>query len=638
MKAPQPQRLQQSVPGLWRILHRLWPYIRRSRALLAGSFAALAAEILLRLLEPWPLKIIFDRIIHHRHPHGGLHFHVLDQFNSSTLLTGAAIMLVAFAAIRALAEYLNNVGFAVVGNRVLSELRFALYRHLQCLSLSFHNRSRSGDLILRVMSDVSVLTDVTVTAGMPLFGNVLIMCGMVASMMWLNWRLGLIALTALPLCGLVVIRLSRRVVDVSRRQRQREGAMAANAAETMGAIKTVQAFALGDTFADQFSVDNAHSLDDSIKASRLSGSIGRTLDLMIASVSAIVLWFGAYSVIRGELTAGDLIVFLAYLRNCFRPLKDFGKYSTRLAKAAVAGERALSLLDQEPAVHDLPGACDAPRLRGKISFKQVSFAYLPGRPVLRDISFDVRPGERVALVGPSGSGKSTLVSLLLRLYDVGSGTITTDDTDIRKYTINSLRGQISIVLQDSVLFAASLRDNIAYGASNATTEEIEAAARLANADSFIEALPEGYETIVGEHGATLSGGQRQRIAIARAAVRRAPILILDEPTHGLDREASAAVIDALKRLSRGCTSFLVTHTLELVADAGLVLYLEDGRIVERGTHDSLLGLGGRYARMFGMRAASEDAVRPPALVSSSASESGVGDGEITRSAGRAIGQ
>ena len=588
--------LRESVVGLWRLLRRFGIYIRQQRGLIALSILALIAETVLRLIEPWPLKLIFDRIIAGRHHHSPWRIDIFNRFTGDALLLAAVIALVAFTALRALFEYLNSIGFATAGNRVLSAARYDLYRHLQCLSLSFHGEARGGDLTLRVMSDLGVLTDATTTAAVPLLRGMLIMCATLAFMIWMNATLGLIALAAVPLFWGASVMRARRIVDALRRQRQRDGAMAATAAETISAIKLVQAFALGDRFAATFAADNDRSLAEGIKASRLSGSLGRSLDVLIALVMAAVLWSGAHLVKRGVLSTGDLVIYLSYLRNAFRPFKDFAKQTTRLARAVVAGERALGVFDEAPSVCERPDAVTASSLRGEVTFNHVSFAY-SGSRALHDISFTVRAGQRVALIGPSGSGKSTLLGLLPRLYDVGAGAIMLDGLDLRDYQLASLRAQISIVPQDSVLFAGTVRENIAYGALDASAAAIEEAARLASAHQFIEALARGYDTQVGERGVTLSGGQRQRIAIARAAVRRAPILILDEPTNGLDRENSEAVIAALKRLPHGQTTFIATHDLELAADADLILYLDHGRIVERGTHPELMRHGRHYRQM-----------------------------------------
>jgi len=397
--------------------------------------------------------------------------------------------------------------------------------------------------------------------------------------------------------------------------------MAATAAEAITAIKTVQTLSLENVFAEAFSSSNRQSQKEDLKASRLSAGLGRSVDVLLALATALVMWYGARLVLRGELSAGDLVVFLTYLKRAFNPAQDFAKYTGRLAKATAAGERIIDLLERTPEVRDLSGAVAALVLVGAVRFEAVSFGYEPGRPVLEQIDFELRPGERVALAGPSGIGKSTLASLLLRLYDPSEGRVLIDGRDIREYTLASLRAQIGAVLQDNSLFAASAHDNIAYGAPpsphpfpsggegqkrGATREEVEAAAHLANAHDFIRALPQGYDTILGERGVTLSHGQRQRIAIARAAVRKAPLLILDEPTTGLDEENERAVLEALERLAAGRSTFLITHDLRLAAGADLILYLEKGRVLERGTHAELMRAGRRYAAVYQLQAAARD--------------------------------
>ncbi|KCZ73406.1 ABC-type multidrug transport system, ATPase and permease component [Candidatus Methanoperedens nitroreducens] len=598
-----PQTLEQSLPGIRRFIVRFWPYIRTQRTLISGSMLALFIEVGLRLLEPWPLKFIFDRVITTA-PSGGLSgISIIDNMDPMTLLTFSAFAVVTIAGLRAIAAYSNTVGFALIGNRVLTKVRNDLFRHLQFVSLSFHNRSRSGDLIIRVIDDVGILKEVTVTAILPLLANFLILAGMVAVMFWLNWELALLAMMIFPLFWLSTIRISRNIQHVARKQRKREGAMAATAAESFGAIKVVQALSLDANFTQVFSDQSNKDLKVGVKAKRLQASLERTVDILIAFATAMVLWYGATLVLDNIFTPGDLLVFLFYLKSAFRPIRDTAKYTGRLAKATAACERVVDLLEIEPEVRDLPDAVPAPALRGGIRFEGVSFAYEPGQPVLEDISFEVHPGQYIALVGPSGAGKSTLISLILRLYDPMQGRIMIDGRDIRKYTVASLRQQISVVLQDNILFAASIRDNIAYGAPDATPGEIEAAARLANAHEFIGALPQGYDTILGERGVTLSSGQRQRIAIARAAIRKAPILILDEPTSSLDRENQRAVIQALERLAHGSTTFLLTHDMEFASSADLILYLENGRVIECGTHEELMKASGRYSTLYRLQSA-----------------------------------
>ena len=606
-----PLTLRDSLPGLGRLTRRFWPYLGRERPVIVASLLALYVEIGLRLLEPWPLKVVLDRVVATARGRAFHRLPILDAVDPGTVLALSALAVIVFAGLRALAAYYNTVGFALVGNRVLTAVRSELYGHLQRLSLSFHTGARSGDLIVRVTSDVGLLQDVAVTALLPLFANALTLVGMAAVMIWLNAPLTLLALATGPLFWVFTTRRSRRIRETARRQRQQEGAMAATAAESIGAVKVIHALSLEGTFARAFTGQSRKNLATGVYATRLSAGLERTVDLLIAVGTALVLWFGARLVQRGTMTPGDLIVFLAYLKNAYRPVKDFVKYTGRLAKASAAGERVLDLLDRTPDVRDLPGAVPAPALRGAVRFEGISFAYEPGRPALEQVDCEVQPGQHVALVGPSGSGKSTFVSLILRLYDPTAGRVLIDGRDIRDYTLASLRAQTSVVLQDSILFAATIRDNIAYGAPGAPLEAIEAAARVANVHAFIEALPHGYDTVVGERGVTLSSGQRQRIAIARAAIRRAPVLIFDEPTTGLDGESERAVIEALDRLAQGWTTFLITHDLRLAARADLILYLEDGRVRERGTHLELLQADGCYASLYRVQTANADRGTPP---------------------------
>ncbi|MFQ5592856.1 MAG: ABC transporter ATP-binding protein [Anaerolineae bacterium] len=595
-----------SLPALWRILRRFWPHIRTQLPLIAGALLAMLAQIGLRLLEPWPLKFLFDRFFDASSRGPAMAITGPESFNTVVILTLLALSVVVITGLRSAASYLNTVGLALAGNRVLTEVRREVYHHLLRLSLAYHTQARNGDLITRITGDVGRLQEVAVTAILPLLVNSLTLIGMLGLMFWMNWQLALIAVVTFPLVSLSMARLTGRIRVVAREQRRREGAMAATAAESLSAIKVVQAFSLEQTLEHAFSRQNKKSLHEGVRGKRLAARLERSVDVLIAFSTALVLWYGAWLVLRNELTPGDLIVFTSYLKGAFRPMRDLAKYTGRIAKATAAGERVLDVLDTTPEIQDRPNAVSAHPFRGAVSFQAVSFSYNPQHPVLQDISFRVQAGQRVALVGPSGSGKSTLVSLLLRLYDPTQGRILIDGCDIHTYTLASLRAQTSVVLQESVLFAVSVYDNIAYGSPDATPEEIEIAARQANAHDFIQALPHGYDTILGERGATLSGGQRQRIAIARATVRRAPVVILDEPTTGLDGENEWEVQEALERLTEGCTTFLIAHDLMTAQHADMILYLEDGRILERGTHADLMRLRGRYAAMYTLQSLSRN--------------------------------
>ncbi|MBE7384194.1 MAG: ABC transporter ATP-binding protein [Leptolyngbya sp. SIO1E4] len=593
-------------PGLWRVMGTFWPCVRSQWRLLVISGIALLANVGLRILEPWPLKFVFDYVLIPARGGSTDLLPGLATLDPIWLLTAVAMSVVVIAGLRAMAAYWSTVSLAILGSRVMTQVRNQLYQHLQRLSLRYHSQARSGDLIVRVSSDASRLQEILLTAALPLLVSVLTLTGMVAVMAWLDLKLTLLSLVTFPLFWLAATRLSRRIRHVSLQQRQREGAVAATAAESLAAIKLVQALSLEQAFANVFAQQNRLSLEESVETKRLTAHLERTVDVVIALGTAFVMWYGARLVVQDALSPGDVLVFLTYLKNAFKPVQNFAKYTGRLAKAAASGERILNVLEQQPEVCDRPNARPAPIFRGAVRLENLHFGYEPGHPILQGVSLSVQPGQRIAIVGPSGSGKSTLMSLMMRLYDPTAGRVLIDGRDIRNYTLESLRPQISVVLQDSLLFAATVRENIAYGVAGVSDSEIEAAARLANAHGFITALPQGYDTVVGERGATLSGGQRQRLAIARAALRRTPILLLDEPTTGLDNANEQAVVEALRRLSRGRTTFLITHDLHLATQADHILYLEQGRVLEQGTHAKLMRRNGPYSTLYRMQSALRD--------------------------------
>lgn len=575
MPPSQTTSLRASLPGLRRTVTHLRPHLRQERRLLVTGLVTLVAEVLLRVLEPWPLKYVIDAVV----SANGAQLRTEQPAGVGTVILVASLALLAIVAVRAGTEYLMTLCFALAGNRLLTRVRADAYAHMQTLSMSFHDKARTGDLVTRVTSDVGRLKEVAVTAALPLVGNIATMAGMLVVVAVLDWQLALLMMTVLPVFFVTGTRLARRINTVSRTQRKAEGALASLATETLSAMRVVQSYSLQSQMQEQFSRSNTRTLKDGVKAKKLSAGLERKTDVLVALATSLVLYFGARRVVTGELTPGELVVFLTYLKSALKPMRDLAKYTGRIAQAAASGERLVDVLDEVPTVRDNASARPAHPFRGQLEFRDVWLSYEPDVPVLRGLSLEIQPGERVAVVGPSGAGKSSLAMLVSRLRDPDAGVVRIDGQDLRELTLESVRTQIAIVLQESLLFATTIRDNIAHGLPGATQEQVEDAARLAGAHEFVLALPQGYDTVVGERGATLSGGQRQRIAIARAAIRDAPIVILDEAMSGLDVATERAVVEALRRLTQDRTTLVITHDLNAAADCDRVIWVEEGRVV-----------------------------------------------------------
>jgi ATP-binding cassette subfamily B protein len=595
--------LKEVIPGLIGLTRAFWPQIRERGHLIVLSGLALLCAVGARLLEPWPLKLIFDWIIVPSDPdpipENAFLLHTLDPVSDvGMLLAILAVTFIAIAGIRVLSEYLASVGMALAATRIVTDIRARMFGHLQRLSLRFHHKAKSGDLITRFTYDMERLRDTAVTALLPLVANLLTIVLMFGVMFWFNWQLALIPLIVMPFFYLSSIRTGSRIQSVVREHRKRDGALAATAAEAIGAIKLVQALDLGALQEKAFARQNKKSLKQGAKAQRLAAALERKIEFILAIATALVLWHGVHLVIAGAITPGTLILFITYLKFVFRPMRQVAKYVTKISRATASGERVLEILETTPEIKDRPGAIKAPRFQGHIQFENVSFGYDENKPILSDISFHVSPGERVALVGSSGSGKSTIISLLLRLYDPQAGRILIDGQDILDLKVDSVRRQIGVVLQESLLFGVSIRDNISYGGLDADQQAVESAARLANAHMFINDLEDGYDTVIGERGATLSGGQLQRIAIARAAIREAPIMILDEPALGLDNVNRREVTAALERNMRGKSVIMVTHDLLESRKFDRIVVVDKGSVVEQGTHDTLMKRRGPYHALY----------------------------------------
>jgi len=584
-----------------RILEPHW------RALLI-AFAAVVVEGAAELIGPWPIKIVLDYVVGSRGPPGWLA--ALARFapgqDQQAILAVAVLVLIAVAVAGAVASYTEDYLTTTVSQRVMHDLRHDLYHHIQRLSFSEYDRQRTGDLISRITGDIEAIQDLVASALLGIVFDVLVLAGMIAIMITLNWRFTLIALAITPFLFIEVYSLTRRSKRATRAVRRKEGEVVAVAQESLSSLRIVQAFGREDYEEERLERETLESIRLTLDARRLKARLSPMVDVLVAIGTCLVLWYGARLVLGGTLTAGALVVFVVYLGKMYKPMRDLSKMTDSVAKALVGAERIEEIAGIESRVRDLPGAREAPRLKGAIVFDHVRFGFEQKQVVLGDVCLDIAAGEFVALVGPSGGGKSTVLSLIARFYDPDAGAVRIDGTDVRGYTLKSLRRQISFVLQDTILFRAPIWQNIAYGKPQATREEIVRAAKLANAHDFILQTPHGYETMVGERGVSLSGGERQRIAIARAIIRDAPILLLDEVSTGLDAEAEELVFEALGRLIQGRTTVLVAHRLATVHNADQIHVLDGGRIIESGTHAALVARRGLYAHLHEIQLREED--------------------------------
>jgi subfamily B ATP-binding cassette protein MsbA len=586
---------------------RITDLIRPHWMALSLALIAMLGEALTDVLEPWPIKIVVDNIQHsHRLPGrlSGLINSLFGQ-NPYAVLNFAVAAVAAIAIVGAVSSYFEKYLTTNVSQWVGHDLRRTLYQHIQRLSLAEHDKSRTGDLITRVTSDIEAVQDFINSALLGILVNVLTLLGMIGVMFYLNWRFTLIALSVSPALFLVVYYYTRRIKRASRAVRKKESEMLSLVEEVLTSIRVVKAFAREEYEQKRFESESLENVEAGLQARSVKARLAPVVQVIVAVGTCLGLWYGARLALSGQLTTGTLIVFLLYLGKMYKPMRDLSKMTDTVSKAMVGYERIQEVLEIESRVQDEPGARRTPRFKAKIEFAQVSFNYA-GDPenekesekqILKDVSFKIDAGQIAAFVGPSGAGKTTLVSLIPRFYDPISGHIAIDGTDIRRYRLKSLRDQISFVLQDTLLFRATIWENIAYGKPSASPKDIKRAAELANAQEFIDEMPDGYDTMVGERGVTLSGGQRQRIAIARAVIRDTPILILDEPTVGLDAASEQSVIEALDKLMKGRTSVVIAHHLSTIRHADVIFVIKDCELVEQGTHDFLLANNGVYAEL-----------------------------------------
>jgi ATP-binding cassette, subfamily B, bacterial len=564
------------------------------------ALVAVLGETLTDVLDPWPIKIVIDSIIQSKKLPHWLAALVTGLFgqNKFAILDFAVAAVVAIAVVGAVSSYVEKYLTTSISQWVAHDLRRTLYNHIQRLSLAEFDQTRTGDLITRVTSDIESVQDFLDSALLGMLVSSLTLVGMIGVMLYINWRFTLIALSVAPVLLVVVYSFTRRIKKASREVRKKESELVSVVEEVLTSVRVVKAFAREDYELKRFESQSLENVETALEARSIKAKLSPFVEVIVAVGTCLVLWYGARLVLAGQLSAGVLVVFLLYLGRMYKPMRELSKMSDTVSKALVGYERIKEVLEIESRVRDLPRARRAPQFKGKIAFERVNFSYDNETPVLKDISLQVEPGQVAALVGPSGTGKTTVISLIPRFYDPTGGHVKIDGRDTREFTLKSLREQMSFVLQETLLFRATIWENIAYGRPDASREQIMRAAKLANAHEFIEKMPQGYDTIVGERGATLSGGQRQRIAIARAVIRDTPILILDEPTTGLDSASEEAVIEALDRLMKNRTTIVIAHHLGTIRNVNVIFVMRESELIESGTHEVLLAKDGLYAELF----------------------------------------
>jgi ABC-type multidrug transport system fused ATPase/permease subunit len=563
-------------------------------------FLFMVVETAMSLATPWPLKIILDSVVggHKLAPwmyrligpmlEGGSKVHI-------AVLAAAAFVLI--AVLNAIASYIDNYYTESVGQWVAHDLRMRTYHHLQRLSLSYYSTHETGAILSTLTTDIQTIQGFASSSTLSILVDMLTIVCMLGLMFWLNWDFTLIAIAVTPFLLLFVSRFKKAVKAATHEVRKEQSQIVAVAQQGLESMQVVKAFGQEKTEEKLLYNASEATVGAALKARSIKALLSPVVNVTVAICTAIVLWHGAILILAGTMTVGELTVYLAYLARFFKPVKDLATTTNAVAQVTVGVERVRTILDADLIIPDDPNGLEPETLNGEIEFDHIAFGYDPAHPVLTDLSLKIKPGQFVGIVGPTGSGKSTFVSLIPRFYDVQAGKVHIDGHDVRTYKLKHLRNQIGYVLQDTVLFRGTIFENIAFGRPGATKEEVIAAAKLANADGFISAMPLGYDTPVGERGLTLSGGQRQRIGIARVMIRNSPILLLDEPTAALDSESEKLVIDALEKLMKGKTVIAIAHRLSTIRDADQIVVIQGGGVAESGTHDELMAKNGVYAEL-----------------------------------------
>ncbi|RAM35603.1 ABC transporter ATP-binding protein [Arthrobacter globiformis] len=580
----------------WRFRGAIAPHVWA----LAGGALLVVFVAAMEVALPWPMKVIVDDVLQ---PTGSTRVHEMPAFlglvglSQLQLLLLAASALLAMTVLNAGADYLGTRLLNGVGEKAMATIRAEVFTHLQRLSLAFHDKQRLGDLVTRTTTDVDYVRALMVSILAVLLPNIFILGFVITICVLIDPTFALIGLAVAPLLFITVLFYRRRIKGASKEARKRDSDIAATMSETFASVRVMQTYTSEARHEEDFRTRNDGRRDAGLRVIRLQSMFSPLVDVIATLGTVLVLWIGAQRVMDGTLTLGLLLVFIAYLKAMYSPMKALAKLTTVISRGQASAERIQEILDTAPAISDLPGARPAPPLAGSVELRSVSFGYQGDRHVLHGIDLKAAPGSVVAITGPTGAGKSSVVSLIPRLYDADEGEVLLDGIDVRDLQVATVRRQISIVLQESILFRGTIYDNIAYGTEGASREQVLAAAEAAHVDEFVRNLPLGYDTPVAERGVTLSGGQRQRIAIARALVRDTPIVILDEPTSGLDAISEQYVMRGLERLMAGRTVIVIAHRLSTLKRADCIYVLDQGRIVESGRHAELAASGGLYSRL-----------------------------------------
>ncbi len=583
-------------PGATHILLRCFGYLRPYWRLSAAAYLTLLGINALALAIPQFIRWVVDQGI------GG---------RNVRLLGWSVLALLGVTLLKGVLTFLQGRWTEIASQGVAYDLRNAIHRKLSTLSFSYHDRTETGQLLSRAIQDVERIRFLTGRAFLRLVDGTVLLMGTAAMLVWMNPRLALLALGTMPLLAHRALYFGRRYRPLSLAIQQQLAVLTTRLEQNLRGARIVKAFAQEEAEIARFDRENDRWFNLAAQAAHLQAFNIPLMDLIANAGTVFIIWYGGLLVVRGQLTLGELVAFSTYLGQLVMPVRRLGMIVSAIAQAVASGERIFEILDAESEVQDAPDAVPLPPVSGHVRFESVSFAYFGRHQVLRDISFEAHPGQVVALLGATGSGKSTIINLIPRFYDPTEGRILIDGYDIRRVTLNSLRSQIGIVLQETTLFAATIRENIAFGRPDATEAEIVEAARAAQAHDFIMAMPKGYDTHVGERGVTLSGGQKQRIAIARALLKDPRILILDDATSSVDTETERLIQLALERLMRGRTSFVIAQRLSTVRMADLILVLERGRIAARGTHEELLHTSGLYAEIYYRQLRPQEDMPPP---------------------------